>query len=284
MLLMQFMKSTRFNLFLTFTWILIYFFLLVVYRMKIWKILNQGLKDNYQDLNHIMLVVFQMCLLWLCFLVIRIFMITNVCQFLAQLSEMYSQRYQHRIEFQTNACFSQYSLIDSVLWQCESSRNNQNNSNDGTKNTLSINRAGGHSYGYGNGQSGARYGGKLPPHLKMHRSPEEISVMKNKMLCHFCKRNGLAKYGHWSPDHNPNGSLKPGTTSPDITIDENSKSDGSSSHQSTNFKSKVALGFNSKVLNDDTLHLNIAASDILIFIMGLLSTMVHHTVRLELLN
>lgn len=38
-------------------------------------------------------------------------------------------------------------------------------------------------------------------------SPAEMNRLKLKIQCHICSAKGITRYGHWTTDDNPNGSL-----------------------------------------------------------------------------
>lgn len=112
---------------------------------------------------------------------------------------------------------------------------------------MSANQANGSGGGYGGGS------GKLPNNLRERKTPEQIAELKKKQPCHYRKRNGLLKYGHWSADHNEDGSLKPRAVSSDTPIDDSSNADVGKNSGGAIKNGNVALGVTSAIVSVNNL-------------------------------
>lgn len=139
-----------------------------------------------------------------------------------------------------------YASIASVLRQCERKKSAIPQGNGETINAHQT-----HTLG------GCRHRGKY----RQHKTPEQIAELRKVKPCHYCKKQGLTKYGHWSADHNENGTVKPGAISSDTPIGNSTNCDGDQGNGGGKKKSKVAIGFTSTLLDDKTLKCNIASPD-----------------------
>ena len=78
--------------------------------------------------------------------------------------------------------------------------------------------------------------GQCPKRGKRRLTPQELADLKRRSTCRECK-----KKGHWAQDHNPDGSLKPGT----LVIDDDDDKQKSSKHDK-----KPTVTFNMAQLTD----------------------------------
>lgn len=148
-----------------------------------------------------------------------------------------------------------YSSIAAVLRQCDRLKSTNNS---GSSQSLAANNANGYTIGGRNSHNNRKNGNNS--HWNnggSRKSPAELALLKNKYPCKLCKRKGLTRYGHWSPDHNPDGSLNTDVVSSDKPIVQNESQNGGQSGQPNK---RIALGFTSSLQSNNTLHCNIAST------------------------
>lgn len=143
----------------------------------------------------------------------------------------------------------QYSSIAAVLRLCDLSSTKTRHDDGSSRNSYYANGR--------NGNNRRRHGRGSSP--SQERTAAKTATLKAKYLRTLCKKKSLARYGHWSTDHNPDATIKNGVLNSETSLSACKNKTTALKYQANN---QTPPGFKPALLGgiDDTLYCDVAST------------------------